>query len=1152
MKKPLLFLASLLMSVATFAQWTKPAPNATDMVLGDTLYLYNVEAAGFLVGANNWGTRASVGSTGYKVIIKTAYEDEEETVPTGYYWICDSVESQNAVKAVFADAAGDSWVDNLEGANVDMWTIKKTDGYYQITNEGYKKGAPYGVAEYYEGKTGNTRLYFYDASLTYTYDDGGEDMVAPLFSGEFWSKWVFLSPAEYANLQPKVAAYRAAVSLRATIDAAKAEYPNLDFSAPEAVYSNTNSTEKQLQEAEVLVGTIINDYKSSLASFDNPFDFTEQIGDGSDFGFWTREFTGSGKVGDTATNTWSTEANNGGDGTDMLTPFCQVWTGSGGILSDQKIYQVLKAAAPGLYKFTANVRIYNEAGGVNALTGATMYFGDKSMKLEDEVAMYKSGSKCVLWSKDYFTLVVIVKEGGDIEFGFDIKEPTFNWIAFKNTSLLYYGNEDVEANAAKLLKSLYSFEKVEEDTPANAGVIKAYNEAVDAFDAATAEADIKAAAVAANAAKDALDTNIAAYETLYNKIDEWEENIVNNPDLEGSNWDDYCDFVQSDMEIEGYPTPNPTVIKEQNLYPFTTEEIEKYISTVDSLYRQAVATSLVPGADCTNMLTNASFNDGFTGWTAKNVTAGGLKSFPSVETFGSVVDCYQVIKDAPDGIYSLSCRAFERPDENGKYDGTEESKVFIFMNDFQTPVQNIVKDGLPKDEAVNYENCFIDGDINEDYYNTGGTTNKDYLFDGELYVPNGMSGASYAFRAGRYEQKVYGLVSGGEMKVGITSNGVSAHWVLWSDFHLTYEGKSAKAIAEILPTYVEQLQTYLDENGDNMTEPVATAVGKIADDADGLTEADDVEELWQALQNVNKALADAKANVVAVEAYNVALDELSAAHDSSKNPEGLAAYDEIEDQVTDAMSLTTEELIALTEKMEEVTYLLKLPSKEASDSEPADCTSLIENADIEAGATVAWQYTKNGGNGPALDNGLDGTKSIEFWNEKATNLQFNVWQTLSKLPAGKYELSADASNSLNGQADAGEEGRAYLYAITSGGVAASTAVAVQEAGCTEAYDNYSVIFTLAEGENVTIGFQSVGTMTARWFVADNFTLTYYGTGSAKADTEDNGQVDIADIDVNAASIEGIYTISGTQVTSLQKGINIVKYADGTIKKVLVK
>ncbi len=84
MKKKLLFVAALCCaSASSYAQWTKPTLKNVDFTLkevvnaagekeqvSDTLYLYNTEAPGFFVGANDWNTRASAGSHGYKVIIK--------------------------------------------------------------------------------------------------------------------------------------------------------------------------------------------------------------------------------------------------------------------------------------------------------------------------------------------------------------------------------------------------------------------------------------------------------------------------------------------------------------------------------------------------------------------------------------------------------------------------------------------------------------------------------------------------------------------------------------------------------------------------------------------------------------------------------------------------------------------------------------------------------------------------------------------------------------------------------------------------------------------------------------------------------------------------------------------------------------------------
>ena len=36
------------------------------------------------------------------------------------------------------------------------------------------------------------------------------------------------------------------------------------------------------------------------------------------------------------------------------------------------------------------------------------------------------------------------------------------------------------------------------------------------------------------------------------------------------------------------------------------------------------------------------------------------------------------------------------------------------------------------------------------------------------------------------------------------------------------------------------------------------------------------------------------------------------------------------------------------------------------------------------------------------------------------------------------------------------------------------------------------------------------------------------------------------------AISASYTVNGTKLNALQKGLNIVKFADGTVQKVLVK
>lgn len=1119
MKKSLLLLATLLMSSVGFAQWVQPVPQSVDMNPGDSLYLYNVGAGAFFAQGNDWGTRASVSTDkGNLVVFKVAYEDEEETVPMGTYVFADSVGDK--MNSLDCSDYGGIWVDGAGRSGDAMWTYEKQGDYYIIGNTNVPSGN-FGVAQVFEGKTGNTRCWIYDASLTYTYDENGETMTAPKFSGEFWDKWIFVTKAEYEAILPQVSAYGAAAALKAAIDQAKAEYPAVDFSAVENVYNNTASTAQELKDAQAKIDPIIAEYKATLATFDNPSDMTTLIGDGSKFDPWTQEFTGSGKEGDKATNTWSTEANDGADGTDMVTPFCQVWRPSGTLLSDQKIFQKINLA-PGLYKFTVNARVYSEAGKLDAFEGVKMFFGNDSIDLQEETPITYSGKKSVLWSKDKFTIIAVVEEAGDIELGFDIKDANFNWISFKQTSLTYYGNEDVAANSVKLAQQAASYEKME-DVAANPGLVQAYNDAVDAFQAAQTVAEVKAAIATLKAAKNDIDANIAAYKTLYEKFDVWANYLIINEGLSGDTWSDFCDFMESEDEIEGYPTPNPTVIKDNEDYSLLTPEIDEYIKKVDSLYSHAVATSLTPGANCTDMLVNPSFATGdFTGWTYKEGELGDK----NVECYEQVVDIYQIVKDVPDGIYSVSVQAFERPAGNKNYDGSEPSKVFLFMNDFQTPVMNIVKDALPVEEAVDSVNCLIT--------NVNAEGKLDYPSDycGEWdgyewgYVPNSVTGARFAFEAGRYTQKVYGLVEGGEMKLGLTSNGEKAHWVLWANFQLIYEGKTEEALVPVLEGLMANMEDFLEENGDNMNNVALTALQDAVAAANEAYKSTDVEVLWEGVIAANKAMADARVNAKAYQAFAAAVEEMMETADSYYDEASLkaqTAFDGMKDVVAD--DLTAEEIDALTIKVKEVTALLKIPAYDtASDATPVDMTSVIVNNGFEAGNLSGW--TNSGTiegqsqNNTAFDN-KQGEHYAEKWHVNGT---VDINQTVSNLPAGTYDITAYAYSSATD---------CVLYA-NDGSVAVTTS------------GLYTVTVKLEEGADLKFGV-SWSDSGDKWTCMDEFILTYYGTASEKEETS----TDIEGVEgSNAAVPVAIYTISGAQVSSLQNGVNIIKYSDGSTKKVL--
>lgn len=619
-------------------------------------------------------------------------------------------------------------------------------------------------------------------------------------------------------------------------------------------------------------------------------------------------------------------------------------------------------------------------------------------------------------------------------------------------------------------------------------------------------------------------------------------------------------------------------------YNLSTDRINEIISSLPTVIKTGVQAdwdALVAsgdkiagdGIDISILFTGIGENGNFEGWTT---TKGSISVQNNVaEIFNNTpFKASKVIEKLPKGKYTVATKGFYRIGSNDvnidAYEGAGTTGAYVFAGSAKSDMQNVA--------SVTFETS--------DAY-TG------LAAAGSVFVINNREGASKIFNDPDYADNynasaVTVLTKEGDLTFGVTADQLEdANWVTWYQFSICYNGSDISDLhnelagaIETLNTDAEALNSYAGDYTDDITSPVASVIAEVyndalglVDDAEGINDSSEDEEvLIKAIDDVNdgiKTVAEiqksANENVEAVTKCRdarTALDDFMNNEMSDYNPsqEAINAATTLlnEDASDDAISaLTTEEVNAITVSLQDAIAALKIPGgvQDASDENPVDMTAVIANADIEQGATVAWQYTKNGGNGPALASGIEG-QSIEFWNNDPASLQFNIWQNISVLPVGTYQLTAQASNSLNGQADPENPGRAFLYAATYTAESDTTyfssdPVAVQEETCTEKYDTYSVFFTVNEGETVTIGFQTSGKMTARWFVCDNFTLTYFGGESQK---EISGNpMEVEGVEAAAeAEIVAIYTASGTPVAQLQKGLNIVKYANGTVKKLFVK
>lgn len=150
----------------------------------------------------------------------------------------------------------------------------------------------------------------------------------------------------------------------------------------------------------------------------------------------------------------------------------------------------------------------------------------------------------------------------------------------------------------------------------------------------------------------------------------------------------------------------------------------------------------------------------------------------------------------------------------------------------------------------------------------------------------------------------------------------------------------------------------------------------------------------------------------------------------------------------------------------------------ATQANPVNMTSLIINSDFECadwklGWTVNGSFEKQNNN----DN-FSGTFA-QVWDKDANKvLSGSIEQTLSNLPAGSYELSAKAV--------CGVDGKDYIYAKV-GDEVYETVLPVTNVGTAR---EYSVLFTVEEGQSVTIGFARENSK--NWSAVDDFSLLYFG------------------------------------------------------------
>lgn len=1203
MKQKLLLVsaAMLLMGTSAFAEWKEPTLTGTALTTATTLdesptvYLYNVEAKGFALGANSWGTRASVGATGDS--LRLVQQGEE----TGVYGIYDYLKSgywsPDGVTGIWIDGTRTGW---------DGWVFNETDEVnhiYQITQPSLDMDATLGCSA---AASTTPELNLYNKAT---------------LGQPFFDEWIIVTKADYEAAQEVFQLYNAAQSLKAAIDDAAAKYEGIDLTEPLAVYNNENSTVEELKAAEKSITEIIATYVETVlierATVDNPVEITTKIADaegalrnGSSNDdpptYWSRVFTGTGNTGSIKINTWSTEG--GSDGTGVLTPFIETWVAKGSSLSDQRMAHDTVRVRPGAYKITGTIRMYNESG-AETISGASLFgnmnsnaivndeLGDKSTTSSGEEGYFTYNSMLGYYAPEATTYAIVAADSA-LTFGYILKDANFNWSASKNYRVYYLGAADeayqkvaTESNLTlnKVVTLAMAEESGEDPTEITQSLAETLNAAIEGYLDGT---NVKEAYESIYAMQAEVTANMTAWAALRKAYDDAMV-IATNADIAGNDKDDLGAYLEGDVSDAFL------------MLELSTEEILTMTETVKDMAQKAVTNGLQEGS-VYDGLVNPNFSNGANGW-----SGGPTVNQNCGEKYGTgAFDVYQEVEGAPVGCYEIEMQGFYRKwrndggDSYSFYQWYDENGVektphydplaYVYLNDNKTPLKSIYEEQVILNQHTEstdgWDQSPIPVNVTED--NPTG--------DIVLYA-NTMTTAAFAFGLDMYKVSAYGLVvnKGDKMRVGIKGDLLGgAHWAIFDNFKLIYQGKKFEIIQPLLTKAVADL----DLGNKVVGKEIVSAVADAKTNGQTALTSGDGSQMFDALATIFALNTSIEASEALFDSLNTKFTDLEVALTTYAETATDAAIQQASEVYSAIMAglgadarYTNEEARAAMESADAAIGALKMPKglDEATDANPIDMTDLLATPGFEkdgANSIDGWNVSEASGYNFGNDDTQKGALALEYYQKT-----YDLYQDLAGLPAGTYKVGVNAfyrytdANTDYARFAAGENGLATMYAtgintienpirlITSDG----SAEALGEGSENTFTDNDAVVWNIpndmvsakayfneghylnelivkvGEDTKLRIGIKQTESVSGGWMIMDHWTLVYYGANSTKEEgpIAIGTGIEAVEALTTAKAVE-VFSINGQRMNGFMPGLNIVRTynADGSVKvrKVYVK
>ena len=382
---------------------------------------------------------------------------------------------------------------------------------------------------------------------------------------------------------------------------------------------------------------------------------------------------------------------------------------------------------------------------------------------------------------------------------------------------------------------------------------EAYNQAKEDIESASTLEDIMAVSDVLARTPNLIRRSHLAYENYKAAIEALREEVEARDDLNGPAKDLLDKYLEEDEEASE-ELPNGSVLHILEGRTLSEEELAAETEFARALYENAIMTSINDGSDVSHLIKNAAFaEDGnFKDWETEitfqssagsnfSSNTGFTDIYPVAGSWNTAFTVSQyIVADIPDGIYELEAPAFYRPGGNGEGDmeGNDYVPADLFINNFYTPIMNIYAGQVLYADAINGVNCRYDSSGDPDAPHNGESTSSQDFDTGFGYVPEQRQAVSFAFGGGRYINNVYGIVQGGELRLGIRNTGkpwYESGMTMWGKFKLIYRGNSEEAIEAMMDNFSKRLDAlkwardeqwkmfYSQSHIDNLDELIAAA-----------------------------------------------------------------------------------------------------------------------------------------------------------------------------------------------------------------------------------------------------------------------------------------------------------------------------------------